>query len=138
MPVPKASRRTPPRKRFVGAEHLFDLDAEADRLNREPEGSRRGHRQITLFSGGGVSIVLFEFEADASLKDHAATGYVTVHVLSGEIEMATAEQDYRMPAGSLLVLRPNVKHDVRARMASRVLLSVKLDPATGPRDDRHG
>jgi quercetin dioxygenase-like cupin family protein len=138
MPSPRASGRTPPRKRFVGAEHLFDLDAEADRLGREPEGSRSGHRQITLFSGGGVSIVLFDFEAEASLENHAAAGYVTVHVLSGKIEMATAEQEYRMQAGSLLVLRPNVAHDVRARIASRMLLSVRLDPSARPGDGRHG
>jgi quercetin dioxygenase-like cupin family protein len=122
--------RTPPRDRFAGTEHLFDLEAEAARLRGEPAGSRSGHRQVTLFSAGGVSIVLFDFEGGGSLKDHAAEGYVTVHVLSGEIQMATAEQLYRMPTGSLLVLRPGVRHDVRAETASRVLLTVRLDRAT--------
>jgi quercetin dioxygenase-like cupin family protein len=130
---PRNLERTPPRDRFVGAEHLFDLDAEAVRLHGEPAGSRNGHRQVTLFSAGGVSIVLFDFEAGGSLKDHGAGGYVTVHVLSGEIRMATAEQLYRMPIGSLLVLRPGVKHDVRAETASRVLLTVRLDPTKARR-----
>jgi hypothetical protein len=38
-----------------------------------------------------------------------------------------------MPSGSLLVLRPGVRHDVRAELASQMLLTVRLDPAE---DDR--
>jgi quercetin dioxygenase-like cupin family protein len=129
----KGRRRKPPRQRFVGSEHLFDLTAESQRLRDEPGGARDGHRQITLFRGGGVWIVLFDFEPDGWLMDHAADGYVTVQVLSGEIRMATAEEQYRMPAGSLLVLRPGIKHDVRAASASRMLLTVRLDPSE---DDR--
>jgi quercetin dioxygenase-like cupin family protein len=92
-----------------------------------------GHRQITLFRGGGVSIVLFDFEPGGWLKDHAADGYVSVHVLRGELRMTTSANEYRMPSGSLLVLRPGVRHDVRAEIASQMLLTVRLDPAE---DDR--
>jgi quercetin dioxygenase-like cupin family protein len=125
--------RTPPRERFVGTEHLFDLDAEAERLLAESEGPRDGHRQITLFRGGGVSILLFAFEPGGRLRDHAADGYVSVLTLSGEVVMTTAEQEHRMPSGHLLVLRPGIRHDVRAEVASRMLLTVRLDPAE---DDR--
>jgi quercetin dioxygenase-like cupin family protein len=128
-------RRTPPRERFVGEEHLFDLEAESARLRTEPGEARDGHRQITLFRGGGVSIVLFDFEAEGWLRDHAADGYVTVHVLDGEIRMTTDTQEHRMPAGSLLVLRPGVRHDVRAEIPSRMLLTVRLDPAEDSREE---
>ena len=123
------SQRTPPRERFVGDEHLFDLAAEGQRLRDEPGEGRDGHRQITLFRGGGVSIVLFEFESGGRLRDHAADGYVTVLVLSGHIRMATIEHQYEMPADSLLVLRPGIRHDVEAVTASRLLLTVRLDPS---------
>ena len=126
-------QRTPPRERFEGSEHLFDLALESQRLRDEPGETRDGHRQITLFRGGGVSIVLFDFEAGGHLKDHAADGYVTVEVLSGQIRMTTAEEPYRMPSGSLLVLRPGILHDVEAETESRVLLTVRLDPSE---DDR--
>ena len=134
-PTPPADerRRTPPRQRFVGSEHLFDLDAEGARLRAEPGPARDGHRQITLFRGGGMSIVLFDFERGGYLEDHAADGYVTVHVLSGELSMTTADEQHRMGPGSLLVLRPGIRHDVRAATASRMLLTVRLDPAE---DDR--
>lgn len=126
-------QRTPPRERFAGAEHLFDLSAEADRLRAESQGARDGHRQITLFRAEGVSIMLFDFDAGGFLKDHAADGYVTVHVLSGDIRMTTATEDYPMTAGSLLVLKPGVTHDLRAETVSRVLLTVRLDPAQDQR-----
>lgn len=127
-------QRTPPRERFEGAEHLFDLALESQRLRDESGGSRDGHRQITLFRGGGFSIVLFDFEAGGRLADHAADGYVTVLVLEGEVRMTTAEERHQMSSGSLLVLRPGVSHDVEAETASRVLLTVRLDPAEDDRD----
>jgi quercetin dioxygenase-like cupin family protein len=78
-------------------------------------------------------VVLFDFEADGWLKDHAADGYVSVNVLDGELQMSTAAGEYHLPAGSLLVLTPGVRHDVRALTPSRMLLTVRLDPAE---DDR--
>ena len=63
----------------------------------------------------------------------AADGYVTIEVLSGELRMSTAEHEYRMPSRSLLVLRPGVRHDVRAEAPSRMLLTVRLDPAEDER-----
>jgi quercetin dioxygenase-like cupin family protein len=86
-----------------------------------------------LFRGGGVSIVLFDFEAGGQLKDHAADGYVTVLVLNGAIRMATAEEQHQMSSGALLVLRPGTRHDLEAKTASSVLLTVRLDPSE---DDR--
>ncbi len=116
--------RRPPRERFAGQEHLFDLEAEAEALAREAVGERNGHRQVTLFQGGATSVVLFDFEAGGFLLDHAADGHVMVQVLDGEIRMATADDEHTMGAGALLVLLPGVRHDVRAVAASRVLLTV--------------
>ena len=133
MSDPEERLRQAPRERFAGSQHLFDLIAETEKLRGEPIEAKNGHRQITLFRGGGVSVVLFDFEANGWLSDHAADGYVTVHVLVGEIQMTTADREYSMPAGSLLVLTPGVNHDVRALTASRMLLTVRLDPSE---DDR--
>jgi quercetin dioxygenase-like cupin family protein len=126
--------RPAPRDRFAGTEHLFHLPAEADKLHAEALIPRNGHRQITLFRAGGVAIVLFVFEADGFLKGHKADGIVTIQVLSGEIVMTTAKDTYVMRAGSLLALTPNVEHDVRAASVSRMLLTVRLDPADDDRD----
>ncbi len=124
-PVP-TQRRRPPRERFVGDAILFDLAAEAEALEQEPMGERNGHRQITLHRRGTTTVVLFDFEAGGHLLDHAADGDVTVQVLTGELRMRAGDQEHVMPAGSLLVLAPGVRHDVRAVTASRMLLTVHL------------
>jgi quercetin dioxygenase-like cupin family protein len=122
----EGQRRPPPRVRFAGEEHLFDLTAEAEALASEPTGERHGHRQITLFREGTTSILLFDFGADGYLLDHAADGHVAIQVLSGELLVGAEGEEHTLPTGSLLVLRPNVRHDVRARTASRMLLTVHL------------
>ncbi len=80
-----------------------------------------------------MSLVLLDFDAGGGLSDHATHGFVTVHVLDGEARMTTDGHEYAMPAGSLLVLTPGVKHDIVAVTPSRVLLSVRLDPSEDER-----
>lgn len=118
--------RQPPRERFAGTEHLFDLEAAAEALAREPAGERDGHRQITLFREDGVTVILFDFEAGGYLRDHSAAGLVMVQVLSGELRMTTPEGERVMRQDALLLLRPGIHHDVRAVSASRMLLTVCL------------
>lgn len=118
--------RQPPRERFAGAEHLFDLDAAAEALAREPAGERDGHRQIALFREDGLTMILFDFEEGGHLRDHSAPGIVAVQVLSGDLRMTTPEGEHAMRRGALLVLRPGVHHDVHAVTASRMLLTVCL------------
>ena len=133
MSDPEERLRERPSDRFAGREHLFNLVTETEKLRNEPGGTKRRHRQITLFRGGGMSLVLFDFDAGGGLSDHATDGFVTVHVLDGEARMTTAGHEYPMPAGSLLVLTPGVKHDIVAVTPSRVLLSVRLDPSEDER-----
>lgn len=127
MAEPDDRVRQAPRQRFAGGEHLFDLAAESRRLQEESRGARHGHRQITLFRGGDVSIILFHFEADGWLTDHAADGYVTVQLLSGELHMTTGTEAHAMQPGSLLVLAPNIRHDVRALAPSQMLLTISRE-----------
>ena len=47
-------RREPPRQRFVGSEHLFDLATEGARLRDEPGEARDGHH---LLSRGGTRMI---------------------------------------------------------------------------------
>lgn len=119
-------RRQPPRERFAGTEHLFDLAAEATALEGEPTGERDGHRQIALFARDELTIILFDFDAGGYLLEHSADGQVMIQVLHGELQVTTTDEDRRMPAGSLLVLAPGVRHDVHAIADSRMLLTVCL------------
>jgi quercetin dioxygenase-like cupin family protein len=118
--------RRRPVERFAGSVHLFDLPATADTLRREHHEGLDGHRQITLFHEGDLAIVLFDFEAGSVFAGHEADGDVTIQTVAGELEVRTPEAKHRLPAGTLLILAPGVRHDVTAAIASQMLLTVHL------------
>ncbi len=117
--------RRPPRERFAGTEHVFDLGSVAVGLRDEASPVRDGHRQMTIFHQRPLALVVFDFEADGRLADHVvADGHVTILSLSGVLEVTTASGTHRLPEGSLLVLDPGVVHDVYAAQPSQMLLAV--------------
>ena len=125
--------RTAPSERFA-VEHLsFDLHAEAAGLEAEPTPKQHGHRQKTLFKSSGRTVALFVLDGGASLAEHATSGIVTVQALEGELDVtaggaATGEVRYHLRPGMLLVMAPDVRHDVRAKSRAVFLLQVSLAP----------
>jgi quercetin dioxygenase-like cupin family protein len=118
--------REDPDDRFAGDEHLFDLAASARDLQLEEQEARHGHRQVTLVHDEGITVVLFAFEDGGQLANHSADGLVMIHVISGTMDVATADERHSMATGSLLVLAANVQHDVTAREPSQMILTVHL------------
>lgn len=131
--TPDAARgRRPPRERFAGSEHVFNLRAVAAGLREEHEPVRGGHRQMTIYHRTPVTLVLFDFEAGARLTDHQADAQVTILALTGRLDVSTPAQTHQLPEGSLLVLDPGVRHDVFAREKSQMLLTVTRTPESPP------
>jgi quercetin dioxygenase-like cupin family protein len=116
--------RRPPRERFSGTEHVFDLREIATGLRDEDEPVRDGHRQMTVYHKASVSLIVFDFEAGGRLMAHQADAEVMIQAIDGVLEVWTPTRTYRLPAGSLLVLDPGVTHDVFAAEESRMLLTV--------------
>jgi quercetin dioxygenase-like cupin family protein len=116
--------RVPPRERFAGTEHVFDLGRIAAGLRDESYPVHDGHRQMTVFHKGSLALIVFDFEAGGRLIDHRADAYVTIMALSGRLEVSTPGQMHEIPAGSVMVLDPGVRHDVHAPEASQMLLVV--------------
>ena len=128
MSEPNPRLREHPERRFDPPQLPFDLEAVAARLLAEPLPANRRLRQETLYRHGPLTLALFLFEQGASLPQHVAEGVATVHVLQGRLKMETEGTAHDLPAGSLLVLAPGVRHDVQAIEPSRMLLTVCLDP----------
>jgi len=112
--------------RFAGPAHQFDLDEVARELRSEEHPARNGHRQMTIFQRDHITHVVFAFEAGGRLPEHSAPGLVTIHAHQGRIEVAADGRDHDLGPGQVLVLAPNVKHDVRAREPSVMLLTVHV------------
>jgi quercetin dioxygenase-like cupin family protein len=123
----KERRRTHPSERFAGESHAFDLDEVLRDLRAEAHPAEHGHRQITIFQRAPVTQVIFAFEPSGELTDHTAHGLVTIHVLEGQLVVQADGRDHELRAGCILVLNPEVRHNVRALEASAMLLTVHLE-----------
>lgn len=126
MSSPSDRLRPPPSERFAGPEHRIELAAALDALRAEPHESTDRHRQITVFHKGPLRIVLFTFEAGAGLPSHRAPGFVVIHTLRGRITVKTMNASHDLAAGQLVLLDPEVVHDVTAAEPSDMLLTISL------------
>lgn len=118
--------RTPPLERFAGSSHLLSLGDALAELRAESHPARDGHRQITLFHRAPVTQVLFSFEAGGRIDQHSASGLVTIHVLEGRLSVEADGADHDLHASDVLVLDPDIPHDVRAPESAAMLLTVHL------------
>jgi len=124
--TPKDRLRPPPAERFAGPEHQLDLQSALDALRREPHEGSDKHRQITVFHKGSLRMVLFAFEAGGALPAHRAPGFVVIHTLRGRISVKTLNERYDLPTGQILLLDPEVVHDVTATEESDMLLTIAI------------
>jgi quercetin dioxygenase-like cupin family protein len=118
--------RTPPAERFAGPKHLFSLPAALEQLRAEDHPARDGHRQVTIFQRAPVTQVLFSFEPEGRFQEHSAPGLVTIHALEGRLVVSAEGEANELGPGSVLILDPEVPHDVRALEPSAMLLTVHL------------
>ena len=124
MTEPDEPQRIRPSERFAGPEHLLDLSRALLALRSEPTPGHGGHRQIALVHEGPVRLVLFAFESGGRMKEHAAPGWVTIHVLRGALTVRTGDTQHKMTAGNLLSLAPRIRHDVEATEQTDMLLGI--------------
>ena len=127
--VPENRLRPHPEVRFAGDTHVFDLNAALQKLRAEAHDGQSGHRQMTLSHRAPVAQILFAFEPQGELADHAAAGLVTIQVLEGQITAQAEGQDHELGANMLIILAPHVRHSVRATEKSALLLMVHLENA---------
>ncbi|MCC6678910.1 MAG: AraC family ligand binding domain-containing protein [Phycisphaerales bacterium] len=134
--VPQSERlRQHPAERFAASQHRYDLNEVATRLGGELEAGQAGHRQETLYKRGPTTMALFLFGHLTRLPPHRTKGVVVIQVLEGHIQVTADGQAHDLHAGHLLVLAPEVEHDVLARVVSRMLLTVHLDASAANRSE---
>jgi len=116
--------REPPEERFAAPQHLFDLDSALAELRAEAHPSQRGRRQIMLYHRDGASIILFSFDEGGQLPDHKADGIVIIRALEGRLKVEAGGERYVLVPSSLLVLAPDVPHNVIATEQSALLVTI--------------
>jgi len=101
----------------------FDLAGEVDQLHREP-GWQSGQNARTLVKFDNLRIVLMTLKARARIPGHHTEGRISIHAVSGHIQVRAAGRTFDLPAGTLLALDQGLPHDVEALEESAVLLTI--------------
>jgi quercetin dioxygenase-like cupin family protein len=101
----------------------FDLLKEPGELRREAFWSR-GRNAKTLAKHGDVRVVLTVMKAGEELRQHHAHGTVLIQLLQGRVTTSVLDRILELSPGHLLVLDPNLPHNVQAIEDSVVLLTI--------------
>ena len=101
----------------------FDLPAEIHRLKAETTWST-GHNARTLVKYDDLRVVLIALRANARMPEHRTEGRISVHLLSGHIQVKAAGRTFSLRPGGLLALDQGLPHDVEAMEESALLLTI--------------
>ena len=101
----------------------FDLSAEVHRLRDEATWST-GRNARTLIKYDDFRVVLTALQAKVRVPEHKTDGRISVHVLSGHIQIKAAGRTFSLRPGGLLALDQGVPHDIEALEESAFLLTI--------------
>ena len=101
----------------------FDLPAEVHRLQTETAWST-GQNARTLIKYDDFRIVLTALQAKARIAEHKTEGRISVHVLSGHIQLRASGRTFSLRPGGVLALDQGVPHDIEALEESAFLLTI--------------
>ena len=118
-----ASHRRPHAPPTAGPFMEFDLPAEIHRLHSETTWST-GHNARTLIKYDDFRVVLTALQANTRVPEHQTEGRISVHVLSGCIQVRASGRTFSLRPGGLLALDHGVAHDIEALEESAFLLTL--------------
>lgn len=78
-----------------------------------------------------MRLVLFAFDEGGRMPDHAAPGWITIHVMRGSLLVRTPTARHELREGQLLALAPGIEHDVEATAESDMLLGIYPEAPVG-------
>ena len=101
----------------------FDLPAEIHRLQAETTWST-GHNARTLVKYDDLRVVLIALRANARMAEHKTEGRISIHLLSGHVQVKADGRTFSLRPGGLLALDRGLRHDVQAMADSELLLTI--------------
>ena len=116
---PKPESERPLRQQL----QVFDLQETANQLRAEPTW-QTGRNSITLRKAPGLQLVLLAMQAGDHLREHQTAGQITLHVISGSVRFATADDSVELGSQTVVALDGSVPHSVEALEESVCLLSI--------------
>lgn len=115
----------------------FDLLAEIEHLHKEDawmQGAESSSR--TLVKHPDLRIVLIAMKKTMRMHEHTAAVTTSIQTLTGFIRLRLPDRTADLPAGHMLVLDPDVPHDVEAEEDSAFLLTLSWHAKQEVNQDR--
>ena len=83
-----------------------------------------GQNARTLIKYDDFRVVLIALAAETRMQEHKTEGRISIHVLSGHIQLRASGRTFNLRSGGLLALERGVSHDVGALEESAFLLTI--------------
>jgi quercetin dioxygenase-like cupin family protein len=101
----------------------FDLPAEVHKLHTETTWSS-GQNARTLIKYDDFRVVLTALRENMRIPQHKTNGRISVHVLSGHIQLKASGRTFSLRPGGVLALDRGIPHDIEAVEESAFLLTI--------------
>ncbi len=105
----------------------FDLPAILGSMKQEQSWRTANRNAMTLVKQPVFRVVLVALRAGTDIADHETEGPITVQALEGRLAIHAGEDEFVLGAGQLLVLRPGLRHAMRAEDDSAFLLTLAAE-----------
>jgi quercetin dioxygenase-like cupin family protein len=102
----------------------FTLETEVEQLRQQPSYLNGDPSGRTLVKEPDLRIVLFALRAGARLREHQASGPISIQVLEGSIRLRLPAESVELTAGRLMALESGIRHDLEAIDDSAFLLTI--------------
>ena len=93
---------------------VLDIAAADRELRSEDAYKLDGHTARTFVREPAMRVVLIAMRAGAKIAEHHAQETASIHALTGHIRLRLPQRTVDLPAGHVLVLPPQLPHDVEA------------------------
>ncbi len=101
----------------------FDITSELEQLHREAAW-QSGQNTKTLVKFDDLRIVLVALKACSRIPGHQTEGRISIHSVTGHIQVRAQGRTFDLPSGRLLALDQRLPHDVEALEDSAFLLTI--------------
>lgn len=105
----------------------FDLAAVLGNMKQEATWRTARRNAMTLVKQPIFRVVLVALQAGAEIGAHETDGPVTVQAIEGRLAIDVGTDELMLGAGQLLILRPGLRHSMRAQDDSAFLLTLAAE-----------
>ncbi|MCC6179623.1 MAG: cupin domain-containing protein [Chloroflexi bacterium] len=103
---------------------VVNLAQETSTLHQEPAWQHGDRNARTLVKEPDLRVVLTTLKRGGVLREHESPGTAAVQTVSGHLRLQIEGQTIDLPAGQMVMLAPDMRHDVEALEDSAFTITI--------------